>query len=129
MVEVSHRAQQTLLVEKPRSCPWPRSRERSRQPLDPATSRGATSKAGTSSHGERQGATPRGRTLGTFPQPPPSIPAPRCSRLGVCPYPPHTTPPPELLGSAHRAWPSFQTSHGGTEGAQPFQAGSELGCC
>ena len=31
--------------------------------------------------------------LCTFPQPPPSILAPRCSRLGVCPYPTHIPAP------------------------------------
>ena len=66
----------------------------------------------------------------------PSLSQPRPSLLPVAlglgsvfTLPPTHTLPPELLSSAHRPRPSFQTSQGGREGSQRAQAGSELGCC
>lgn len=88
----------------------------------PAASKGASSpRLGTSFHGEPRGAKRRACAVGASPQRP--RPSPLPVSLGWGPS------SPELLGSAHRPRPSFQTSQGGSEGSQRAQAWSELGCC
>lgn len=88
----------------------------------PAASEGARSpRLSTSFHGEPRGARPRACAVGASPQRP--RPSPLPDSLGWGPS------SPELLGSAHRPRPRFQTSQGGSEGSQQAQARSELSCC